>query len=96
MIVGLIERFYDPLMGMVKVDGSDVKSYHLQSLRKHIGLVGQEPVLFSRTIRENIAYGMEGPTEGEIEDAARTVNAHDFISGLNDDYDVGQMSRFSL
>ncbi|XP_064999978.1 putative multidrug resistance protein [Musa acuminata AAA Group] len=87
-IIGLIERFYDPLKGTVKIDGRDAKSYHLRSLRKHIGLVGQEPVLFAGSIRENIAYGMDGPTEGEIEDAARTANAHDFISGLNDGYDT--------
>ncbi|CAL9183320.1 unnamed protein product, partial [Musa hybrid cultivar] len=87
-IIGLIERFYDPLKGTVKIDGRDAKSYHLRSLRKHIGLVGQEPVLFAGSIRENIAYGMDEPTEGEIEDAARTANAHDFISGLNDGYDT--------
>ncbi|KAF2308653.1 hypothetical protein GH714_011767 [Hevea brasiliensis] len=56
-IIGLIERFYDPIRGIVKIDGRDIKSYHLRSLRKHIALVSQEPTLFAGTIRENIAYG---------------------------------------
>ncbi|XP_065031997.1 putative multidrug resistance protein [Musa acuminata AAA Group] len=87
-VIGLIERFYDPLKGEVRIDGRDVKSYHLRSLRKHIGLVGQEPTLFAGTVRDNIAYGTEGATEGEIEEAARTANAHDFISCLKDGYDT--------
>ncbi|XP_074557178.1 putative multidrug resistance protein [Curcuma longa] len=87
-IIGLIERFYDPLKGTVKIDGKDIKSYHLRSLRRYIGLVGQEPTLFSGTIRENIAYGTEGATEAEIEEAARAANAHDFISGLKDGYET--------
>ena len=57
-IIGLIERFYEPLSGVVKIDGRDIRSYHLKSLRKHIALVSQEPILFRGTIRENIAYGM--------------------------------------
>ncbi|WOK95120.1 multidrug resistance protein [Canna indica] len=88
-IIGLIERFYDPLRGTVKIDGRDVKSYHLRSIRRHIGLVGQEPALFAGTIRENIAFGTEEePTAAEVEDAARTANAHDFISGLKDGYET--------
>ncbi|KAG6517485.1 hypothetical protein ZIOFF_020877 [Zingiber officinale] len=87
-IIGLLERFYDPLKGTVKIDGKDIKSYNLRSLRRHIGLVGQEPTLFSGTIRENIAYGADGATEAEIEEAARAANAHDFISGLKDGYET--------
>ncbi|WOK95121.1 multidrug resistance protein [Canna indica] len=87
-IIGLIERFYDPLKGTVKIDGKDIKSYNLRALRKHIGLVGQEPTLFAGSIRENIAYGNEAATAAEIEDAARAANAHDFISSLNDGYDT--------
>ncbi|XP_020240290.1 ABC transporter B family member 15 [Cajanus cajan] len=88
-IIGLIERFYDPLKGTVTIDGRDIKSYHLRSLRKHIALVSQEPTLFGGSIRENIAYG--GPNkidESEIMEAARAANAHDFIASLKDGYDT--------
>lgn len=56
-IIGLIERFYDPLKGVLLIDGQDIRSFNLRSLRQHIALVGQEPTLFASTIRENIAYG---------------------------------------
>uniref|UniRef100_A0ACD5Z0U5 Uncharacterized protein n=1 Tax=Avena sativa TaxID=4498 RepID=A0ACD5Z0U5_AVESA len=87
-IIGLIERFYDPLRGMVKIDGRDIKTYNLRALRQHIGLVSQEPTLFGGTIRENIVYGTETASEAEIENAARSANAHDFISNLKDGYDT--------
>ncbi|PIN03048.1 Multidrug/pheromone exporter, ABC superfamily [Handroanthus impetiginosus] len=88
-IIGLIERFYDPLRGMVKIDGRDIKSYHLRSLRKHIALVSQEPTLFAGTIRQNITYGAsEGIDEAEVIEAAKAANAHDFIAGLKDGYDT--------
>ncbi|XP_021297599.1 ABC transporter B family member 15-like [Herrania umbratica] len=88
-IIGLIERFYDPLEGEVTVDGRDIRSYHLKSLRKHIALVSQEPTLFGGTIRENIAYGASDKMdESEIVEAARAANAHDFISGLKDGYET--------
>lgn len=89
-IIGLIERFYDPLRGVVKIDGVDIKSYHLRSLRKHIALVSQEPTLFAGTIRQNIAYGAssEEVGESEITEAAKAANAHDFIAGLKDGYDT--------
>ncbi|KAG4914525.1 hypothetical protein JHK87_052082 [Glycine soja] len=91
-IIGLIERFYDPLKGIVTIDGRDIKSYHLRSLRKHIALVSQEPTLFGGTIRENIAYGASNNNnkvdETEIIEAARAANAHDFIASLKDGYDT--------
>ncbi|WVZ77546.1 hypothetical protein U9M48_025403, partial [Paspalum notatum var. saurae] len=87
-IIGLIERFYDPLRGVVKIDGRDIKTYNLRALRPHIGLVSQEPTLFAGTIRENIVYGTETATEAEIENAARSANAHDFVSNLKDGYDT--------
>ncbi|KAJ0989559.1 hypothetical protein J5N97_007915 [Dioscorea zingiberensis] len=87
-IVGLIERFYDPLKGVIKIDGKDIKSYHLRSLRRHIALVGQEPTLFAGTIKENIKYGAEEAAEVEVEAAARVANAHDFISCLKDGYET--------
>uniref|UniRef100_A0ACD6A4J6 Uncharacterized protein n=1 Tax=Avena sativa TaxID=4498 RepID=A0ACD6A4J6_AVESA len=85
-IIGLIERFYDPLRGMVKIDGRDIKTYNLRALRQRIGLVSQEPTLFAGTIRENIVYGTEIASEVEIENAARSAYAHDFISNLKDGY----------
>ncbi|KAK6155142.1 hypothetical protein DH2020_009390 [Rehmannia glutinosa] len=88
-IIGLIERFYDPLSGLVKIDGRDIKSYHLRSMRKHIALVGQEPTLFAGTIRQNITYGAsEDIDEAEIIQASKAANAHDFIAGLKDGYDT--------
>ncbi|GJM97844.1 hypothetical protein PR202_ga14800 [Eleusine coracana subsp. coracana] len=88
-VIGLIERFYDPLCGVVKIDGRDIKTYNLRALRRHIGLVSQEPVLFAGTIRENIKYGTKATaSEAEIENAARSANAHGFISNLKDGYDT--------
>ncbi|OMO52739.1 hypothetical protein COLO4_37015 [Corchorus olitorius] len=88
-IISLIERFYDPLKGVVKISGRDIRSYHLRSLRKHIALVSQEPTLFAGTIRENIAYGASDKVdESEIIEAAKAANVHDFIAGLADGYDT--------
>ncbi|KAK1410143.1 hypothetical protein QVD17_36677 [Tagetes erecta] len=88
-IIGLIERFYDPVKGVVKVDGRDIRSYQLRTLRKHIALVSQEPTLFATTIRENIVYGASKEvSESEIIEAAKAANAHDFIAVLKDGYDT--------
>ncbi|KAK6155144.1 hypothetical protein DH2020_009392 [Rehmannia glutinosa] len=88
-VISLIERFYDPLSGVVKIDGRDIKSYNLRSMRKHIALVSQEPALFAGTIRQNITYGAsEDIDEAEIIEAAKAANAHDFIAGLKDGYDT--------
>ncbi|CAK8533599.1 unnamed protein product [Lathyrus sativus] len=89
-IIGLIERFYDPFKGTVSIDGRDIKSYNLRSLRKHIALVSQEPTLFGGTIRDNIAYGAydDKVDESEIIEAAKAANAHDFISSLKDGYET--------
>uniref|UniRef100_A0A2P2JC15 ABC transporter B family member 15-like n=1 Tax=Rhizophora mucronata TaxID=61149 RepID=A0A2P2JC15_RHIMU len=88
-IIGLIERFYDPINGTVKIDGRDIRSYQLRSLRRHIALVSQEPTMFAGTIKENITYGASDKIgESEIIETARAANAHDFISGLKDGYDT--------
>lgn len=92
-IIGLIERFYDPLKGVVYIDGRDIKTLPLRTLRRHIGLVGQEPTLFSGTIRDNILYGKADASEAEIVEAAKAANAHTFISGLPHGYDTNTGDR---
>lgn len=87
-ILSLIERFYDPVAGQALLDGRDLKSYNLRWLRSHMGLVQQEPVIFSTTIRENIIYARHNATEAEIKEAARIANAHQFISSLPHGYDT--------
>ncbi|XP_058227639.1 ABC transporter B family member 15-like [Rhododendron vialii] len=88
-IIGLIERFYDPLNGIVKIDGRDIKSYHLRSLRNHIALVSQEPTLFAGSIRDNITYGASDKIdEAEVIEVAKAANAHEFIACLKDGYDT--------
>ncbi|KAL5538666.1 hypothetical protein UlMin_044328 [Ulmus minor] len=87
-IIGLIERFYDPLRGSVHIDEQDVTNFNLRVLRSHIALVSQEPTLFAGTIRENIAYGKEQASESEIRKASIQANAHEFISGMKDGYET--------
>ncbi|KAF9435657.1 Multidrug resistance protein 1 [Entomortierella beljakovae] len=91
-IIGLLERFYDPIQGSIKIDGIEVKDYNVRYLRDCIGLVSQEPVLFNATIRQNLMYGtrkdQEVPTDKEIEQACRLANAHDFISKLPGKYET--------
>ncbi|GFS46433.1 ATP-dependent translocase ABCB1 [Trichonephila inaurata madagascariensis] len=81
-IIQLILRFYDTLEGMVEIDGHNVRDLNVGWLRDNIGLVGQEPVLFSTTISENIRYGKQDATQEEIEEAAKVANVHDFINTL--------------
>ncbi|KAJ1263910.1 hypothetical protein BS78_09G222300 [Paspalum vaginatum] len=86
-IIALLERFYDPDSGMITLDGVDIKDLKVGWLRRQMGLVSQEPVLFNDTIRANIAYGKEGDaTEEEIIAAAKAANAHQFISALPQGY----------
>ena len=87
-VVNLIPRFYDVTEGRVMVDGYDVCDVTLESLRRQIGIVLQESLLFSATIRQNIAYGRTDATEEEIEAAARAARAHDFIMEFPDGYDT--------
>lgn len=86
--VSLLERFYDPTAGSILLDGQDIKNLNVQWLRDQVGLVSQEPVLFARSIKENIAYGLPGATDEQIIAVAKASNAHDFISKFPDGYDT--------
>jgi ATP-binding cassette subfamily B protein len=85
-LVSLVPRFFDPWSGRVLVGGHDVRGVTLESLRSRIALVLQEPFLLPLSIGANIAYGRPGATQGEIESAARSANAHEFISALPEGY----------
>jgi ATP-binding cassette subfamily B protein len=91
-LIHLIPRFYDVNSGRITVDGVDIRDVTLESLRTHIGIALQEPVLFSGTIRDNIKYGKPDATEEEVIEAAKAAQAHEFIMGLPKGYDteVGQ------
>lgn len=85
-LVKLLPRFYDPQAGRILIDGIDIRSVTLPSLRRQIGIVPQETVLFSGTIAQNIAYGQFEFDLAEVEHAAKIANAHDFICALPDGY----------
>ncbi|GIO10933.1 putative ABC transporter ATP-binding protein YknV [Cohnella xylanilytica] len=94
-IVNLLCRFYDTVKGRVLIDGIDVRDAKLDSLRSQIGIVLQDTFIFSGTIRDNIRYGRPDATDAEVEAAARSVRAHDFISQLPDGYDTEVQERGS-
>ena len=106
-ICSLLPRFYDVTGGRITIDGKDVRSLSLQSLRSQIGMVQQDVYLFAGTIRENIAYGKPDASMDEIIEAAKRANIHDFIEELPDGYDTcvgergarlsgGQKQRISI
>lgn len=106
-LINLIPRFYDVTNGEIKIDGTNIKSYLTGSLRHQIGLVQQDNVLFSDTIKENILLGRPDATDEEVIAAAKMANAHDFIMELTDGYDTevgergvklsgGQKQRISI
>lgn len=106
-LLSLVPRFYDPTGGTVSLDGRDLRSITKKSLRSHIGMVLQDTLLFSTTIRENIAYGKPGATDAEIEEAARKAQALDFIQRMPKGFDspvgergghlsVGQRQRIGI
>lgn len=78
-VIQLLQRLYDPISGMVKIDGIPVTDYNIQYLRGHYGIVGQEPVLFAGTIKENIKFGNRDATDGDVLNAARVANCFNFI-----------------
>jgi subfamily B ATP-binding cassette protein MsbA len=87
-LISLLPRFWDVTHGSIRVDGVDVRELRLAQLRGAIGIVPQEPALFSGSVRENIAYGRPGATATEIETAARAAHAHEFIVRLPQGYDT--------
>ncbi len=87
-IANLIPRFYDVSSGAIRIDGYDVREVTMESLRRQIGIVPQETMLFSTSVRENIRYGRLNATEEEIVQAAKDANAHDFIMALPEGYDT--------
>ncbi|OWL98328.1 ABC transporter ATP-binding protein [Deinococcus indicus] len=87
-LVNLIPRFWDVTGGTLRVDGRDVRDYALADLRAQVGLVPQETLLFSGTVRENILYGRPGARPEEVEAAARAANAHEFITAFPQGYDT--------
>lgn len=106
-LVQLIPRFYDPSKGAIRIDGKNIKDVTLNSLRRNIGYVAQETYLFSRSIRENIAFGKPDATLEEIIDAAKLAQAHEFIEKLPQGYETmvgergitlsgGQQQRLSI
>ena len=106
-MVDLIPRFYDPVKGRMRLDGHDLKDIKIDSLRSFIGIVPQETILFSGTLRDNIAYGDLNAADEQIHEAAKSANAHDFIMKFPDGYDTvvgergvglsgGQKQRISI
>jgi ATP-binding cassette subfamily B protein len=87
-LASLIPRFYDVGQGRVEIDGADVREVTLYSLRRVIGVIPQDPFLFSATVRENLAFGRPEATEAELVHAARLAQAHEFIERLPDGYDT--------
>ncbi|CAG8589114.1 1899_t:CDS:10 [Acaulospora morrowiae] len=99
-IVGLLERFYNPTKGQIFLDGENINDINIKSLRAQIGLVGQEPVLFPESIRQNIAWGTAPDTPeadlDEIIEACKKSNAHEFINDLPNKYDTNVGEKGSL
>lgn len=85
-LASLVPRFYEPTSGAILIDGQDIRDCTLRSLRRQIGIVSQDTVLFDETVRYNIAYGREEATDEQIAEAARAAYAHDFIERLPDGY----------
>ncbi|MBL7164949.1 MAG: ABC transporter ATP-binding protein [Dehalococcoidales bacterium] len=94
-IISLVGRFYDITRGHLRIDGHDIKMVTQRSLRQQVGVVLQEPFLFSSTVRENIMYGREGATEEEMIEAAKAVGVHDFVQRLEYGYDTELQERGS-
>lgn len=86
-IIQMVQRFYDPQDGAVRIDGKDLRDLDRSDFRKHIALVPQDPVIFADTARENIRFGRPTATDTEVEEAAKAAAAYDFLSALPDGFD---------
>ena len=95
-VIALLERFYDPQQGQVLLDGVDIRTLNVRWLRQQLGLVAQEPVLFTGTVAENIEYGKEGATRDEVMAAARMADAHDFITQVGLSLHTSSQKKQSL
>jgi subfamily B ATP-binding cassette protein MsbA len=106
-LADLVPRFYDPTLGEILIDGRPLTDYDIESLRKFMGVVTQESILFNDTIFNNIAFGMEGATEASVIEAAKIANAHEFIVQTENGYSTtigergsklsgGQRQRLSI
>jgi len=87
-LASLVPRFYDVIAGRITIDGADIRDVKVHSLRREIGIVAQDPFLFSATVRENIAFGRPDASQEEVEEAARLAQAAEFIDDLPDGYDT--------
>src|SRR3989441_2790222 len=87
-LISLLTRFYDPTQGLIQLDGVDLRDYRLADLRRQFAVVPQDPVLFSASIAENIAYARPGASESDLVAAAQAANAHEFIVRLPQAYDT--------
>ena len=87
-VISLIERMYDPVAGGVFLDGTNIKDLNLRWLRRHVGLVSQEPALFATTIKDNILYGKEDATDAEVDAAIHAANVANFVLRLPDGLDT--------
>jgi len=87
-VVNLLPRFYDVTDGCIKIDGKDIRSLSIASLRRCMTIVQQDIFLFTGTIRDNISYGVPGATQDQIERAAKTAHVHDFVVGMPQGYDT--------
>jgi ATP-binding cassette subfamily B protein len=87
-VASLVPRFYDVTAGAITIDGLDVRAAKLTSLRREIGIVAQDPFLFSSTVRENISFGRPDATDEQVQEAARLAQAAEFIDDLPDGYDT--------
>jgi len=94
-LADLLPRFYDVQQGAILVDGKDIRSVRLTDLRKLMGIVSQEAILFNDTVRNNIAFGNEAVSQSDIESAARAANAHDFITAMPEGYETNIGDRGS-
>ncbi len=106
-LADLVPRFYDPTEGSVEIDGISLKEYSIESLRRQMGIVTQESILFNDTIYNNIAFGVDNPRDEDVEKAAKIANAHDFIMDNEQGYQTvigergtklsgGQRQRLSI